>query len=455
MSDPLALGSVMYQKDSSAAQLTEEAIWLFGDEAVEKFADRQQKHVTSSQAFPDGGIYVLADSQPYPEVMMVDAGPQGVGRSGHGHADALSLRLTMNGRRWLVDSGSGVYISKDSADRDAFRGTGAHNTMRVDGADQAVADEPFSWKQLPTTSAETWIAGETFSYFVGSHNGYARLADPVVHRRHVFKIAGDLWLVRDVAEGNGEHEIEVRWHFAPDLDVRSAGAGHVQVANRKSSHLSDSAGSSLSLLVPEQTAWQSATEVTRTVLSPAYGALEPASTVRCHARMQLPAELGTVLIPRPETMPREEPAGPQQLSLPRFAAMSQATVQVYELAYQDASYGFFFARADKLWSFGPWSSDARMLYCRIDQEKLDHFVLIGGTQVLFQGKPMLKASRPSEYFEWRRQGSVMNAAGGDFSFTALFETLTGTQMSRDSHRVGMHSITSSSDRDSSSYAEKH
>jgi uncharacterized heparinase superfamily protein len=119
--------------------------------------------------------------------MVVDAGPQGVGRSGHGHADALSLRLTMDGRRWLVDSGSGVYIAKDPADRNTFRGTGAHNTLRVDGMDQAVADEPFSWTHIPTTQAENWIVGKSFTYFVGSHNGYARLADPVVHRRHVLQ----------------------------------------------------------------------------------------------------------------------------------------------------------------------------------------------------------------------------------------------------------------------------
>ena len=128
----------------------------------------------------------------------------------------------MDGRRWLVDSGSGVYISKDPADRNTFRGTGAHNTLRVDGMDQANADEPFSWTHIPTTQAENWIVGKSFTYFVGSHNGYARLADPVVHRRHVLKIAGGVWLVRDVVLGQAEHELEIRWHFAPDLEVQAA-----------------------------------------------------------------------------------------------------------------------------------------------------------------------------------------------------------------------------------------
>jgi len=169
MTDPLVLGAVMYSRELSAARLTEEAIWLFGDQAVEELSRAQTSPPAHSLAFPDGGVYVLADSQPYAQTMVVDAGPQGVARSGHGHADALSLRLTMDGRRWLVDAGSGVYISKDPADRDAFRGTGAHNTVRVDGVDQAVADEPFSWTHIPTTLAENWIVGKSFTYFVGSH----------------------------------------------------------------------------------------------------------------------------------------------------------------------------------------------------------------------------------------------------------------------------------------------
>ena len=206
--------------------MTEESIWLFGNRAVDALSKTRSPQPTSaplrSIAFPDGGLYVLADSDPYPQAMIVDAGPQGVGRSGHGHADALSVRLVMDGRRWLVDSGSGVYISEDPADRNNFRGTSAHNTLRVDGADQAVADEPFSWTNIPTVQAESWIAGRTFTYFAGSHNGYARLKDPVVHRRHILKIAGSVYLgARHRPRPSGEHQLDIRWHFAPDLEVQA------------------------------------------------------------------------------------------------------------------------------------------------------------------------------------------------------------------------------------------
>ena len=460
MTDPLALGALLYSRDSQSAQLTEEAIWLFGKDAVEKLSsehlDFESSAAARSLAFPDGGIYVLADSEPYPQVMSVDAGPQGVGRSGHGHADALSVRLTMNGRRWLVDSGSGVYISKDPVDRDTYRGTGAHNTMRVDGTDQAVPGEPFSWTQIPATVAENWIAGKTFTYFVGSHNGYQRLSDPVVHRRQVLKISGDLWLVRDIALGNAEHQIEVRWHFAPDLEMRRAVAGQFEISSTM--HPNDA---TLSLIVPDGTVWQSETEVTRTVLSPAYGALQASPLLRSRARVRLPAELATVLIPQRGASRHNDQASVQPESVghdhPRLASMAQAAVQVYELAYEGASYGFFFARSEAAWNFGPWSSDAAVLYCRIEQEKIKHLVMIGGTQVAWQGEPILSASRPFDFFEWRGDDSVMNAVPKEFSFTPLFAALTGMEIGVETRTGDAHSAQSSmasSTRGSSSYAEK-
>jgi len=461
MTDPLALGAVMYSRELSAARLTEEAIWLFGDQAVKQLAHTQSSARMSpaahSLAFPDGGLYVLADSQPYAQAMVVDAGPQGVGRSGHGHADALSLRLTMDGRRWLVDAGSGVYISKDPADRNTFRGTGAHNTLRVDGVDQAVADEPFSWTHIPTAHAENWIAGKSFAYFVGSHNGYARLADPVLHRRHVLKIAGGVWLVRDVVLGRTEHELEIRWHFAPDLEVRSPSSGRVDITRADAA----SGESGLSLIVPEETVWHTATEVSRTLLSPAYGAFQPAPLVRCLARVLLPVETATALVPRCGAIRQ----GGEPLIETQLASMTQAAVQVYELDYHDESHGFFFALGEQAWSFGPWSSDAQVLYCRIEKEKLAHLVVIGGTYVAWQGQPLLKAAGPSAFFEWRKQDAVMNAAPGEFSVTSLFEELTGEELTggspsssadlnHDSSNQGS-SGHSSSNRSSSPYAEKH
>lgn len=433
MTDPLAIGALIYGRgDRAAARLTEESIWCFGEQAVTALAKVNINPALQPSAFPDGGLYVLADSQPYPQQMVVDAGPQGVGRSGHGHADALSLRLTMDGRRWLVDSGSGVYISSDPADRNAFRGTSAHNTMRVDGVDQAIPNEPFSWTDIPATRAESWAVGKSFSYFVGSHNGYSRLPDPVTHRRCVLKINGGLWLVRDVALGHQEHVLEVRWHFAHDLEVRDAGAEALLI-----SRTGTESGPALRWMVPapEETPWK--TEITRTLLSPAYGRFQPAPVVRCEARLRLPAEIATALVPGFASLRRDDQ--------PRFASMRHAAVQVYELGDQEQSHGFFFALGQQAWSFGPWSSDAELLYCRIQKEKLAHLVVIGGSSVAWQGQQLLKAAGPSAFFEWRKQDAAMHAEPRPFSVSPLFDELTGNTSSPSSF----------SNTTSSTYAEKH
>jgi hypothetical protein len=368
--------------------------------------------------------------------MVVDAGPQGVGRSGHGHADALSLRLTMDDRRWLVDAGSGLYISADPAERNVFRGTGAHNTMRVDGRDQANPGGPFSWTAIPTTLAEDWIVGKTFSYFAGSHDGYALLKDPVIHRRHVLKVNGGPWLVRDIALGQKEHDLEVLWHFAPDLEVRDAG-GCALIMSRPGD--TDSGHPALQLIVPEEAVWH--TEIARTLVSPAYGIFQPAPVVRCHARLPLPAEIAAVLMPRS--------AGFRQDGKTSLVTMRPAAVQAYELVDQDETHGFCFALDKRPWSFGPWSSDAELLYCRIRKEGLAHLIVIGGTHVAWQGQPVLTATGPSAFFEWRKQDAVMNAEPDRFSVSPLFRELTGAAaLSPDTWR-------SASSSPSSKYAEKH
>lgn len=428
MTDPLALGTLAYGRNNLSARLTEEAIWLFGEPAAATFAGAPQNAEPHSAAFTDGGLYILADSEPFVQLAVIDGGPQGVGRSGHGHADALSLRLTIDGERFLVDSGSGVYISGEPADRNAFRGTAAHNTMRVDGLDQAVPGDPFSWTELPTTRAENWTAGKTFSYFAGSHDGFARLADPVTHHRSVLKINGGPLLVRDLALGHQEHDLELFWHFASDLDVRDASGG--VLATPKSNDGDLQKRPALNLFMHEGAPLKA--DVTRGLLSSAYGKLEPAPVVHCHGRVPLPAEIATILSVHPATT---------QESHARLVSMQHAAVQVYELSEGDQNQGFFFALGKQPWSFGPWSSDAEVLYCRIEKEHLVHLVVIGGTSVAWHGKAMLRAVVPSAFFEWRKDGVVMNADPKPWAILPLFVELTGS-VSFETH-------------DHTTYAEKH
>ena len=146
---------------------------------------------------------------------LVDAGPLGfLSTASHGHADALSFTLTVAGWPVIVESGTYAYHS-DSAWRDYFRGTAAHNTIVVDCADQSAHAGIFLWTRHATTRVLTWDATDDGGLVVAEHDGYTRSAAPVMHRREIELHGNDLRVVDDLT-GRGVHDIEWRLHFDPE-----------------------------------------------------------------------------------------------------------------------------------------------------------------------------------------------------------------------------------------------
>ena len=169
----------------------------------------------SSLALPESGLYVMSSSERKLQAV-IDAGPQGGLTAGHGHADALSLTVHAEGQELLGDPGTYEYVSAGT-ERDQFRGTAAHNTLQLDGRNQSEPQGPFAWKRLTKAKTENWISGQTFDFFVGSHDGYSRPDNPAIHRRWVFFRKPKFWLVRDLMLGAGKHQLDLRWHLTPEL----------------------------------------------------------------------------------------------------------------------------------------------------------------------------------------------------------------------------------------------
>jgi hypothetical protein len=173
-------------------------------------------------AFPAAGYYLFG--APGRVQGMVDCGPLGyLGIAAHGHADALSLTLNIDGAPVLVDSGTYAYW-RAARWRDYFRGTAAHNTVRVDGLDQSVGGGRFLWLRKARTRVESAPTSPTDFSLTASHDGYLRLSDPVRHQRRV-RFADNTLVVHDHVCGRQVHRSELFWHFAPDLDVQLAGQG--------------------------------------------------------------------------------------------------------------------------------------------------------------------------------------------------------------------------------------
>ena len=224
-----------------------------------------------STALESAGIYAMTSAQ---SQLFIDAGPLGSLRGGHGHADALSVQIVIKGRPVLIDPGTFCYTCPA---RDRFRGTAAHNTLQVDGRDQAAPAGPFAWESMPEAKVELWRTGEKFDIFAGRHNGY----DPVTHQRWVFGLKNRFWLVRDVATGPGIHRLDIHWHFLNEGDI--------------------------AIVPPAGHNW--ATSIELWDWSPVYGRQEPAHVLRFRTETSLPAEFA-VLIALPTELGTFTQTGP-------------------------------------------------------------------------------------------------------------------------------------------------
>jgi len=393
--DPLAIGAVLFGRDDlkSAAGLTEESVWLLGERALSLVQKAVSESKCEPAAFGSGGIYVMASSEVRPEQLAMHAGGRGT-RNGHAHADALRLTVSFSGQQWLIDPGTFCYVGPGN-DRDLFRGTAAHNTLRVDGLDQAVPGGPFGWQSFPASQVETWLAGKIFSFFSGSHDGYCRLPDPVVHRRSVFHLHGSFWLVRDEVEGRELHDVEVLWHFAPDLELVKASDGFLARAQFPSERDQPLTELRLALLPAKNAGWSS--ELSSGQVSPVYGKKEDAVVMRSSARVRLPAEQATLLVPSANSS--RQPGS-------FIAVGAEDPVRAYQ--YQDSGriHLMIFADANqRSWSLGPWGSNAKFLFFSAEHGQVRQLIACKSSFVKLGEKNIFEHPGIIDRFEWRRKDS--------------------------------------------------
>jgi hypothetical protein len=352
-------------------------LWLLGAKRLAEFASLpSQAPLATSTALVESGLYLMADA-PSQQQWLIDAGPLGAGSGGHGHADALSVSLVRNGRNLLIDSGTFEYVGI-SGERSRLRGTGAHNTMQVDGRDQSEGAGPFSWENGPHPKVEQWITGQQFDLFQGSHDGYCRLPSPVIHRRWVVHRKGQFCLVRDLADGSGPHQLDIAWHISPTLS-----------AVLPTEYLFRDDRASLALLAVEDQGWSQSVRLDH--WSPAYGSKEQLSVVHSSAQAELPAEFATLLIV-------DEKPQADYGRLVRKGESSSVSGYCYSSPRQE--HMFFFAREAGPWALGEWASDASFLWWSFDREtELYSLVLCNGSYAEAGGRRVLSCHKRVGYAE--------------------------------------------------------
>jgi hypothetical protein len=226
-----AIGAVLFSRADfkyAAGRFWEDAYWLLGSEGARAFEALPSEPPPLAAALPASGYYMARSSWAKDaDYLCFDCGPQAAGlrrddvpSAAHGHADCLSVVVTLGGREVLVDPGFFCY-NGDPEWEVQFRKTRLHNTVSVDGADQAKHLSKMAWTRTYAPTVEGWSADGRLAWARGSHDGFRRLPQPVIHRRTAWLRPDGYVLVYDELTGEGEHTIEVTFQFGPGtLDLR-------------------------------------------------------------------------------------------------------------------------------------------------------------------------------------------------------------------------------------------
>lgn len=189
----------------------EDLLWLFGDNIFRSQVTRPCP-VQASLSAPNGGYFSLRSSKSWAMIRCAKY------RDRPSQADQLHFDLWWKGVNIACDAGTFLY-SGDSPWNNGLAGTAAHNTVSVDNKNQMWKVSRFLWLDWANgdSSSVKISSHERLAYWQGTHDGYCRLHPPVHHRRHVFRLDSERWLVLDALESGQNHLYKLHW-LLPDLE---------------------------------------------------------------------------------------------------------------------------------------------------------------------------------------------------------------------------------------------
>ncbi|NOV29072.1 alginate lyase family protein [Methylomonas sp. ZR1] len=276
---------------------------LYQDEAmlyVATAGQQGQAPAERSKTFTASGYSILRSGwgdqgEAYQDerYLFFDCAPLGAGN--HGHLDLLNIEMAAYGRSLIVDPGRYTYDeSGDTNWRVLFRGTGYHNTVQVDGKNQALyAPHTRKYKiqgPEPVREFKCALHRPGFDYL---HGIAASHEYPVIHERKILFIAGEYWLICDVLRAKQNHDYELLFH----LDA---------LAQQRTTTRVDAAGlrvDSPNLLMLQAAQPDTQLTLEQGFISPSYGVKHPSPVVKFAAHAADYCFL-TVLFPYQSTPPR-------------------------------------------------------------------------------------------------------------------------------------------------------
>ncbi len=158
----------------------------------------------------------------YQEILLhFDAAPLGfLSIAAHGHADALSFTLSVDGTPIFVDPGTFTYHTHKEW-RKYFVGTLAHNTIRIQKENQAFLAGPTLW--LNHFDCSVLECGQTDEEEVvaATHNGYRKLGISHLREIRFFKNKNEFVITDTITSATKDkYLIEMPFHLHPTVSIQ-------------------------------------------------------------------------------------------------------------------------------------------------------------------------------------------------------------------------------------------
>lgn len=197
------------------AAVSHKAFWYHAMAADALKTGAEHRERSYPVQYKKGGYAILGGDTCH---LVMDSGDLGyLGIAAHGHADALSFCLAIDGVWWLVDPGTYAYHS-DASWRNYFRGTKAHNTVVINDLDQSVIAGAFMWSHKARARLLSVTCQGDEQIAIGEHDGYLRFG--ICHQRTIMlnSVTKELQII-DRLVGGSSVKADIYFHFAPEVVV--------------------------------------------------------------------------------------------------------------------------------------------------------------------------------------------------------------------------------------------
>ncbi|MEN0048521.1 MAG: alginate lyase family protein [Bacteroidota bacterium] len=131
---------------------------------------------------------------------------------GHAHSDTLNFELYINGKPFIVDTGTSTY--EKNARRTLERSTASHNVVQVENLEQS---EVWGGFRVGRRASAT-IIEESNSFITASHNGFKK--NGIIHKRSFFFEENVLTIEDEVLSLNTKNVTSnALLHFYPSISL--------------------------------------------------------------------------------------------------------------------------------------------------------------------------------------------------------------------------------------------